>query len=248
MEFVSLERVTPAVGLLRVVRPQSRNALNWQAQNEFVSVIREASEDRQIKVLLITGSGRSFLSGGDLIELNDFSQREDGLRLSTMMGDGLAYMRATGLLSLAVINGYARGGGAEVALWCSQRWMAADADIAFVHSRLGLAPGWGGGNQLAELVGAGRAADLLASARVVSADEAGRIGLAEHVFAQEELLDRALEYAEGWANATVGERRLPAGGSQPDARMRRKQLKERVEFLRLWDREERREKFRQFAE
>jgi enoyl-CoA hydratase len=244
VSIVTLERADEGVGLVRVSRPERRNALNWQAQGEFAAALKDALLDQEVRAVVIAGSGPAFLSGGDLAELNDYPEREDGLRLSQIMGDALAALWASGIPSLAAIHGPARGGGAEVAMWCDFRWMAVRADIAFVHSTLGLVPGWGGKRRLEEVVGRSLAAELLASGRVVKAEEAARIGLVDEVLDEAQLMSCAVEYAAKIASNY--EKGIARGQVGPE--VRRALLKERAEFLRRWDSDLRRDRFRTFAE
>jgi enoyl-CoA hydratase len=171
--------------------------------------------------------------------------REDGERLSKQMGETLAEMRALPVISIAVIDGPARGGGAEVAVSCDLRLMSSSATIAFVQTSLGLIPGWGGAHHLYHLVGYAKGIEYLASARVIEANEALQVGLVNAVFPEDQLHAEALNLsreiaANSWdAVRAVKETFLVwEGGSQEAAR-----FSERERFAALWDREERRDIF-----
>lgn len=235
------------IGLLIVNRPEVRNALNWQAQQAFADAIDQAGKDPDLRALLITGAGGAFLAGGDIKELNEYPTREDGIRLVAVMGDALNELENLPIITIAAINGPARGGGAEVALACDLRIMAAKANIAFVHARLGLIPGWGGGERLLRLIGPGWAMELTATARVVDSDEARLIGLVNRVVAGEELLETAYQTARQIAQNSPQSiaaykqlfRQYPSLTPQQARQL------ERETFVELWDTEERRQHFKQ---
>lgn len=243
MAIVSLEKLKTGIAVLRVDRPEVRNALNWTAQYEFAARIEQALEDFEIRVLLITGAPPAFMSGGDIGELAQAGAPEDGLRLAMVMGDALMKLQAAAVISLAVINGAARGGGVEVALACNIRLMAAEASLALVHSRLGLAPGWGGGQALMDLVGRARAMELLASGRSLTAEEARALQLVDFVLPEKELLAGAMAYAEVLLDA--GYESLASAGRRPANS--RVLWQERGHFMRLWNTEERKRCFAKFG-
>lgn len=234
------------IGLLRVNRPQVRNALNWKAQQAFAEVIHQASQNTDLKAFLITGTEGAFMAGGDLKELNHHPSREDGERLASIMGDALNELEKLPVITIAVINGPARGGGSEVAVTCDLRVMSDQATIAFVHARLGLIPGWGGGERLLRLVGYGRAIDLITTTRVVNAQEAVQIGLVNRVIPTENLLEEAYEIARqiirNHPQSITAYKQLFRQYGELSPQEARKL--ERDKFVALWDTETRREAFR----
>src|SRR3972149_184093 len=106
------------IGQLSVNRPEVRNALSWSAMSAFADAIEQAHDTPNLCVLIVTGAGRSFISGGDIQELQDYPSRADGLRLATIMGDALARLEALPCPTIAAINGPCRGGGSEIAVAC----------------------------------------------------------------------------------------------------------------------------------
>ncbi len=125
-----------------VDRPQRRNAMDWATMQAFARAVEEAVRDPALRVVILTGAEGAFLSGADLYEMAHYRTEADGYRLGQVMGDALRQLEEAPWISIAAINGPARGGGVEVALACDLRVMAEDADLAFVqvlgpHSRVG---------------------------------------------------------------------------------------------------------------
>jgi enoyl-CoA hydratase/carnithine racemase len=201
VKFSSIEE---NIGLIQVDRQEVRNALNWQAMQDFAACIESAHQDGKLKALIITGSGATFIAGGDLKELAGFSSQEDGERLSSGITNALKRLEALPIPTIAAINGPARGGGAEIALACDLRVMAENADLGFVHVNLGLTPGWGGGQRLLHLAGYSRALYWLATGSVLNAAEALSSGLANRVTSADQALDGALELARHLAGKPPG--------------------------------------------
>jgi enoyl-CoA hydratase/carnithine racemase len=184
------------VGVLRVNRPEARNALNWEAQEGFAEVIASAAGNSQLRALIVSGTGTAFIAGGDLRELEDETSVEAGERLNRVMGDALARMARLPVPVIAAINGDAAGGGCEIITACDLRLAAAGAQLRFVQVRMGLTTGWGGTARLVRLLGASRAMALLLTGESISAAEAARIGLVHRVIPPGEPV---LEAARAWA-------------------------------------------------
>lgn len=187
---------TQGIGLLQVNRPSVRNALDWAAMRAFAEAIEQAHAADNLRALIVTGAGGHFISGGDLVELHHFTRPEDGLRLAEIMGETLAWMETLPCPVIAAMNGAARGGGAEVAVACDLRVLAEEATVGFVQVKLGLTPGWGGGQRLMRLVGYATALDLLATGRVLDAQEAQQLRLADRLAPPGQALQVAMALAE----------------------------------------------------
>ena len=183
------------VATLTVNRPEVRNALDWEAMGAFAEAVERAAHSLNLRALIVTGGGDTFVSGGDLKALSKYPKEHHGLRLAVIMGKALERLRALPCPTIAAINGPARGGGAEIAAACDQRVMAESADIGFVHARLGITTAWGGARYLLQLVGYPMALELLTTGRVLNAQEAKEIGLVDHVAAPGEALTTALDLA-----------------------------------------------------
>lgn len=189
---IELTMLEPGIGLVLVNRPQVRNALNWEAMETFASKIEELHAHPDLRAVILSGAGKAFIAGGDLKQLHQHPTEADGLRLSRLMTDALARLEALPCVSIAAVNGPARGGGAEIALACDLRVLDARADIGFVQIRLGLTPGWGAGQRLLRLAGYSRALEILAGGRILSPEEAVACGLANRIAPEGETLQTAL--------------------------------------------------------
>ena len=201
---VTLEIVEPGIAHLQVERPRVRNALNWQAMHAFAACIEQAHALPELRALILSGAGGSFIAGGDLRELHSHPTWEDGQRLSSLMSAALERLEALPCVTLAAINGAARGGGVEIALACDLRVMAGDATLGLVQVTLGLTPGWGAGQRVLGLIGYARAMELLATGRIVDASEALSLGLVNRVTPAGEAFEGACALARSVASQDVG--------------------------------------------
>ncbi|HLY27774.1 MAG TPA: enoyl-CoA hydratase/isomerase family protein [Aggregatilineales bacterium] len=223
------------IGILTVNRPQVRNALDWQSMEAFASAIEQARADAELRALIVTGAGKTFISGGDLIDLHNYPTEEDASRMIALMGSALDVLDNLPCVTIAAMEGAARGGGCEVALACDWRIAAQDADLGFVQIRLGLTTGWGGAARLMQLVGYARALDLLARGQVISAEEAYRTGLVTHLAEPGQALPTAIQMAASAAEhdpsvVRAYKRILKAAQRSLDEA----QSAERSEFPKLW--------------
>jgi enoyl-CoA hydratase len=184
------------IALLRVNRPAARNALTWAAQEAFAEAVEAAGRDDSIRVLLITGEGEAFVSGGDLKELSRHPEPEAGERLNRVMSVALTNLAAMPLPVIAAINGDAIGGGCEILTACDLRLAAAGARFSFRQVQNGLTTGWGGTYRLVRLLGQSHALDLLLTGRVFDASEALAMGFIHRVAPSGQ---SALDAAYAWA-------------------------------------------------
>ncbi len=184
----------PHIGLLQVNRPHVLNALSWEAMQAFGEAV-EAARLAAPRVLIVTGSGRAFIAGGDLKQLADYPTEDDGRRMSRLMTRALHNLEALPFPTIAAINGPARGGGAEVALACDLRILAENADLGFVQVAWFVTPGWGMGQRLLRLVGYSRALEWLLTGKVLTPHEALTHGLANRVVPEGQALEAALALA-----------------------------------------------------
>lgn len=177
-------------------RPQVRNALNWATMEAFAAAARELHEDTGLRAVILTGAGTdSFCAGGDLRELHGYTSEADGQRVARVMGDALRDLERLPVPVIAAINGYALGGGSEIALACDVRIVDDAAQLGLVHLRLGLLPGWGAGQRLLRLVGYGRAIQMMLSARPYGALELRDLGVVNLITPPGEALAAAQEFA-----------------------------------------------------
>ncbi len=196
--MAAYDRVTVEIagGIATVTldRPDKLNAFDRAMCDELVEALRMVVASEQVRVIILTGSGRAFCAGADLNVL-----AEDGAAL-VAAGQTLALLiRGAPQPVLAAVNGPAAGGGANLALACDYRLASDRASIGQVFHKLGLAPDWGGTFFLPRLAGISAALELVWSARMVPAEEARALGLFDRVVPQDALLTEARVLAEAWA-------------------------------------------------
>lgn len=183
-----------AVGLLILNRPGMLNALNRRTFAELTELFAEIETRRPIRALVLTGTGKAFAAGADLAEIQDDGIEEN--MAYAALGQGvLDRLEALPIPTVAAVNGYALGGGCELSLACDIRVASRNAAFGQPEVKLGVIPCFGGTQRLPRQIGPGRAKELIFSGRMVKADEALKIGLAEYVVADAELLDTSLELA-----------------------------------------------------
>lgn len=205
MAFVQLEQ-RGHVGLITINRPEVLNALNLQVLHDLDEILDQVEATEGIYVLVITGAGRSFVAGADIGEMAHFSA-SDAKTFSRRGNSVLLRMTRFPRPIIAAVNGYALGGGCELAMACDIRLCSDTAVFGQPETGLGITPGFGGTQRLARLVGPGMAKQLIYSARNIKADEALRIGLCNAVYPAEELMPAAEKLAETIAkNAPIAVR------------------------------------------
>ncbi|MCH4206962.1 MAG: enoyl-CoA hydratase-related protein [Solobacterium sp.] len=205
MSFVDYT-VNGSTGLITINRPTAMNALNTSVLNDLNEVI-DAVDQSVIRCLIITGAGdKSFVAGADIGEMSSLSKSE-GEAFSKLGNDLFLKIEALPIPVIAAVNGYALGGGCELAMACDFRIASANAVFGQPETGLGITPGFGGTQRLARLVGSGYAKQMIYTARNIKADEALRIGLINSVTAPEELLPLAEKLASQiGANAPIAVR------------------------------------------
>jgi enoyl-CoA hydratase len=193
-ENLILEREND-LAILYINRPKYLNALNAQTLEEISRAVDEVAKDADIKVLIVTGAGdKSFVAGADINFMLPLTPAEG--RYFSDMGEKV--FRKLELLEkpvIAAINGFALGGGCELAMACDIRLAAENAVFGQPEVGLGIIPGFGGTQRLPRLVGEGRAKELTYTADNIKADEAYRIGLVNHVYPAAELMEQARKMA-----------------------------------------------------
>ncbi|MFK4790163.1 enoyl-CoA hydratase-related protein [Microbacterium sp. ZW T5_56] len=190
------------VGWITLNRPQALNALNTQLMHEVVIVAEEYDADPEIGAIVITGAGRAFAAGADIKEMEDRSGLD--MRLGRFFGE---WSRLTAVRKpvIAAVNGFAFGGGCELAMMCDIILAADTAVFGQPEINLGVIPGMGGTQRLTRAIGAYKAADLVLTGRNMDAAEAERSGLVSRVVAAAELADVAQQIGE-----TIASKSLPS--------------------------------------
>ena len=183
------------VGIIKVNRPEVRNVLNWETWTELEDLLKQLHSDPNVRVGVITGSGdEAFIAGADLRMLKDRTP-QDAVNASKKANEILLLMESMDEPMIAAINGWALGGGCEIALACDIRIASEKAQIGQTEVRVGIMPGYGGNIRLMRLIGSGRAKEMIYTGRVVKAEEAERIGLVNRVVPNEKLMEEALALA-----------------------------------------------------
>lgn len=187
---------TEGVRTITINRPDQLNALNRATITELDHALTAAETDKAVRVLIITGSGpKAFVAGADIKEFADFSV-EEGQLLSAeghkQLFDHVEYLSKP---VIAAVNGFALGGGLELAMSCHFRVASDNARMGLPETSLGVIPGYGGTQRLARLVGKGKAMEMIFTASMIKADEALQWGLVNHVVPQAELSAKCNELA-----------------------------------------------------
>jgi len=184
------------LAILTINRPKALNALNGDTLFEIEAAIKDVKGDPNIKVMIVTGSGdKSFVAGADITFMLPLSPAEG--RYFSDVGEKV--FRQFELMEkpvIAAVNGFALGGGCELAMACDIRLAAENALFGQPEVGLGIIPGFGGTQRLPRLIGEGRAKELTYTADTINAQEAYRIGLANHVYPQDQLMDEAKKMAK----------------------------------------------------
>jgi len=202
MSFVNYE-VQGAVAILTINRPEALNALNSQVLSDLDEAITKVEADDAVHAVILTGAGRSFVAGADIGEMKGFSAR-DGKKFGVHGGGVFLRLENLSKPVIAAVNGFALGGGCELAMSCDIRLASEKAKFGQPEVGLGITPGFGGTQRLPRIVGISKAMELILTAKVINAAEAERIGLVSAVYPPEELMDKAMELANAiCANAPI---------------------------------------------
>ena len=205
MGFVNYE-VKGAVGVVTINRPEALNALNSAVLDDLKAVI-SGVDLNEIRCLILTGAGeKSFVAGADIGEMSSLTKAE-GEAFGKKGNDVFRQIETLPIPVIAAVNGFALGGGCEIAMSCDFRICSDNAVFGQPEVGLGITPGFGGTQRLARLVGPGMAKQMIYTARNIKADEAFRIGLVNQVVPQEELMPTVEKIAGGIAaNAPIAVR------------------------------------------
>ena len=194
MSFVELKK-NGKTAVLTINRPEALNALNSQVLCDLKAALDELKKEADLRCLIITGAGpKSFVAGADIGEMSTMNPKKGeafGIAGNKVMSQVASFPCPV----IAAVNGYALGGGFELALACDLRLASEKARFACPETGLGITPGFGGTQRLARLVGPALASELIFTGRTVKADEALAKGMVSQVCAPEELLDKAQELA-----------------------------------------------------
>ncbi len=189
MKYNILTEQKEGIATITINRANKLNALNKQTIKELHQAFKDLNRDKGTKVIIITGSGeKAFVAGADISEFADFSVKK-GAKLATKGQKKLFdFIENLSTPVIAAINGFALGGGLELAMACHFRVASDTAKMGLPEVSLGLIPGYGGTQRLPQLVGKGRAMELIMTAGMINAQKALAYGLVNHVVSQEELM------------------------------------------------------------
>jgi enoyl-CoA hydratase len=183
------------VGILTISRPQALNALNTDLLIELHKVLAEIHYDEEIKALIITGDGKSFVAGADISEMAGMSPLD--AREFALLGNSVfSTIEEMEKPVIAAVNGFALGGGCELALACDIRLASEKAKMGQPEAGLGITPGFGGTQRLMRIVGPAKAKELIYTGKTIGAEEALSIGLVNHVYPVDTLLEEARKMAK----------------------------------------------------
>ena len=178
------------VAIVKINRPKALNALNSETLNELEQVIQEISKDKELYTVILTGEGKAFVAGADIAEMKDLNAKE-GKAFGILGNRVFRNLEKLEIPVIAAVNGFALGGGCELAMACDIRIASTKAKFAQPEVGLGITPGFGGTQRLARLVGEGIAKELIYTCDMINADEALRIGLVNKVVEPDMLLEEA---------------------------------------------------------
>lgn len=197
MNFTELRyEISNAVGWITLNRPERLNAWTRVMEEEFYAAGQAAAADESVRVIAVTGEGRGFCAGADMSLLSGVAEAGG----STVLHRDYSWLTRLGKPVVAAVNGHCVGLGFVIALFCDVRLAADTAKFSTIFAKRGLIAEYGLAWTLPRLVGAGRALDLLLSARLFDGSEAARLGLVEHLFAEAEFMARARAYVEEMAH------------------------------------------------
>lgn len=186
-----------AIATITMSRPETLNALNSKVLHELKDALAQMHANRAVRVVIITGEGDGFIAGADIKEMQALADDPAAIRAFTELGQGvLRDIEALPQPVIAAINGFALGGGLEVALACDIRIASSDARLGLPEVGLGIMPGLGGTQRTTRLAGRGVASELIFTGDLIGAEEAARMGLLNRVVAPAQLMETARQLAE----------------------------------------------------
>ncbi|MBW1799379.1 MAG: enoyl-CoA hydratase/isomerase family protein, partial [Deltaproteobacteria bacterium] len=182
------------IATITINREKALNALNGSVMETLAEIFRDLEEDGEVMVVIMTGAGeKAFVAGADVKEIKDAGQERPALIKRGQ--EVLTMIRNSSKVVIAAVNGYALGGGCELAMSCDIRFASENARFALPEAKLGLMPGYGGTQMLSRIVGTSRAKYIMFSGDMLSANEAFQFGLAEKVCSKETLMEEVKAFA-----------------------------------------------------
>jgi enoyl-CoA hydratase len=207
------------IAVITISRPEAMNALNSLLFKELNTYLDSLSENSAVKVLIITGDGKAFIAGADIAEMQDMTKKEAFLFSKTGQ-DTFSRLENLKIPVIAAVNGYALGGGCELALACDFRISSNFGKLGLPEVSLGLVPGYGGTQRLSRLAGLGNTLFLQLTGQMIDAEEALRMGIVQKVVDANELMNETLKIAKKISqqgpNAIIALKKIVRNGYQMD--------------------------------
>ena len=189
-----LVEIEDRVAVAKVNRPKALNALNIEVLQELIAVFQQLDADDEVRVIILTGEGKAFVAGADIKQIASYTAPE-ARKFSKIGQQLMSIMEAVEKPIIAAINGFALGGGMELAMACDFIFAAEKAQFGQPEVALGVIPGFGGTQRLSRLIGKAKAKELIYTGTMIGAPEAKELGIVNKVFPPETLLDETKEVA-----------------------------------------------------
>ncbi len=195
MDFIKFEK-QDNIAILKISEPKALNALSSEVLREFQTQLNQIKEDSELRVLVLTGDGdKAFVAGADIKEIHSLDSKS-ALEFAGFGQKVFMQLEDLDIPVIAAINGFALGGGLELALACDFIFASSEAKMGLPECTLGLMPGFGGSVRLARRIGPGRAKELTFTGAMFTAEEAFEMGLVNRVFSPEALMEETLKVAQ----------------------------------------------------
>lgn len=199
---IELEKQQNGIGILKLNNPSKRNAFSGTMMLQLLEKVIELENWTEGKGLIVHGAKNTFCSGSDLNAVKALSTPEDGVALSMFMQNTLTRFMRLPLISVALIQGWAMGGGAELTTACDFRLMTLESEIRFVHKEMGIVPSWGGASRLIEIIGSRQALKVLTGALKLDSKKALNMGMVDEILQSSDEV-KSLEEAQEWLKQFV---------------------------------------------
>lgn len=194
MRHIKLEK-KGRVAVITMNRPEKRNALNSEVRQELYNVLKRIDSDENIRSAIITGAGEAFIAGADIQAMKNYTV-EDAIKSSRQGSKVFSYIEKMGIPVIAAINGWALGGGLELALACDIRICSENAQFGQPEIKIGILPGYGATIRLPRIIGIARAKEMIYFGEIITAKEAENNGLVTLVTSPTDLMEKAMELAQ----------------------------------------------------
>ncbi|MGM7684608.1 enoyl-CoA hydratase/isomerase family protein [Cytobacillus sp. Hm23] len=195
MEKLIINKDENGIVWATINRLGKRNAIDYDVMNKLEALINDVRETVNMKAMVITGAGnKAFCSGGDLSVFHQLKTKREAYEMLSKMGEILYSLQTLPKPTVALLNGFAIGGGCELATACDFRLAKQGSKLGFIQSKLAITTGWGGATLLNEKIPYDKALELLMTAKMISAEKAYEIGFVNKVFNNQDLLKQCIEY------------------------------------------------------